>query len=639
MPQQARAGPPSIVLILTDDQGYGDLGCHGNPFLHTPNLDRLHCESLRFTNYHVGPTCSPTRAGLLTGHYHNSTGVWHTIGGRSLLRRTERTLADYLGEAGYVTGLFGKWHLGDAYPYRPQDRGFHEVVTHGGGGVGNTPDYWGNHYFDDYYCRNGQWERFEGYCTDVWFRLAIDFITRHRDRPFFCYLATNAPHAPHIVPEAFSRPYLERAQSDPEAARFFGYPASDQMIKFYGMVSCIDHHVGLLRATLERLGLAESTILIFMTDNGSAGGLVRDHEQFVVHGYNAGMRGGKGSPYEGGHRVPFFLHWPAGGLAHGRDVATLAANIDVLPTLLELCGIAHDPATFHGRSLVPLLKGEDLNDGRPWPARSIVTDSQRLLHPVKWRLSCVMRQEDGHEWRLINGRALYDRQHDPEQRADVAAAYPEVVERLRADYESWWQLVSGRFDELIPIVLGERDESVLLTSHDWRRDPGEERVTSIEGGGDDTRCVWNQAQVRRGTEYNGYWEVEFARPGRYRFELRRWPREAALALSAGLPGELKPYDDSIATGWGGGRALAIERAALRLVGPGPERRSVEAQVDPGAPEAIFELDVPAGQARLETSLGNVAGLEVGAYYVYVERLTFPEPAPAAPTERAAPRAS
>jgi arylsulfatase A-like enzyme len=602
--------PPNIVLIITDDQGYGDLACHGNPYIATPHLDRLHAESIRLTNFHVGPTCSPTRAGLLTGHYHNSTGVWHTIGGRSLLRRDERTLASYLSDAGYVTGLFGKWHLGDAYPYRPQDRGFQEVVTHGGGGVGNTPDYWGNNYTDDHYCRNGRWERFDGYCTDVWFRLALDFIARHRERPFFCYLATNAPHAPHIVPEAFIRPYRDLVGSDPAAARFFNHPASDQMLKFYGMVTCIDHNVGVLRARLEAMGLAEHTILIFMTDNGSAGGLARDRQQFVLHGYNAGMRGGKGSPYEGGHRVPFFLHWPAGGLAQGRDIATLTANIDVLPTLLELCGVPYEPAAFHGRSLVPLLHGE----AAPWPERAIVTDSQRLLQPVKWRQSCVMRQEAGREWRLINGRALYDLRADPEQRTDLASVYPEVVARLRDDYEAWWRLVSARFGEEIPIRLGETDEPVLLTSHDWRRDPAEERVTSIEGG-DDTRCVWNQAQVRQGLAYNGYWEVEVARPGAYRFELRRWPREAGLPLRAGIPGEIRGYDDRIADGYGGGRAIPVERAGLRIAG-------MEAAATVGADDAtaIFELDLPAGPAHLETWLSTGDGLTVGAYYVYVERI-------------------
>ncbi|MGH2355468.1 MAG: arylsulfatase [Chloroflexota bacterium] len=600
--------PPNIVFVLTDDQGYGDLACHGNPYIRTPNLDRLHAQSARLANYHVGPTCSPTRAGLLTGHYANSTGVWHTIGGRSLLRQDERTIADYLSDAGYVTGLFGKWHLGDAFPYRPQDRGFQEVVTHGGGGVGNTPDYWGNNYTDDHYCHNGTWRRFDGYCTDVWFAQAIDFITRHREQPFFCYLSTNAPHLPHIAPDQFIQPYRDLAESDPHAAAFFNYPASDQMLKFYGMVSCIDHNIGVLRARLEALGLAENTIFLFMTDNGSAGGLVRDAQSFITHGYNAGMRGGKGSPYEGGHRVPFFLHWPAGDFVSGRDVSTLTANVDILPTLLDLCGVQVDEAgAFHGRSLVPLLRGLG-GQAAAWKERAIVTDSQRLLNPVKWRLSCVMRED----WRLINGRALYDLSRDPEQRTDVAAAHPEVVAQLRDDYEAWWDVVSGRVDEAIPIRIGETDaEPVLLTSHDWRRAP--DRAIAADEPVDDVRCVWNQAQVRHGPEENGYWEVDIARAGTYRFELRRWPREASLALRGGFPGAIKRYTDAIAGGYGGGRAIPIERAGIKIGGVAAEQA-----IEPSATAATFELDLPAGPAHLETFLTNRDGLRMGAYYVYVE---------------------
>ena len=195
-----RQAPPNVVLVVTDDQGYGDLGCHGNPILRTPNLDALYRRSVRLTDFHVGPTCAPTRASLMTGRYCNRTGVWHTIMGRSLLRRDEVTMADVFAAGGYRTGIFGKWHLGDNYPYRPQDRGFHEVLIHGGGGVGQTPDAWGNDYFDDTYLHNGTPEKFSGYCTDVWFDGAMRFIEDNRDRPFFAYLATNAPHSPYRVP-------------------------------------------------------------------------------------------------------------------------------------------------------------------------------------------------------------------------------------------------------------------------------------------------------------------------------------------------------------------------------------------------------------------------------------------------------
>ncbi|HUX88500.1 MAG TPA: arylsulfatase [Chloroflexota bacterium] len=597
---------PNIVFVLTDDQGYGDLACHGNPYIQTPNLDRLYAESIHFTNYHCGPTCAPTRAGLLTGHYANSTGVWHTIGGRSLLRDSERTIADYLGDAGYATGLFGKWHLGDAYPYRPQDHGFGEVVTHGGGGIGNTPDHWENNYIDDYYCRDGKWERFEGYCTDVWFSLAIDFITRHRDEQFYCYVTPNAPHLPHIVPEEYSQPYFALAKSDPAAAQFFNYPASDQMIKFYGMVTCIDHNLGRLRAKLAELGLADNTIFCFMTDNGSAGGLEIDANRFVVHGYNAGMRGKKATPYEGGHRVPLFLHWPGGGLAQSRDISTLSANVDTTPTLLALAGVAAEPSAFHGRSLVPLFEEK----AEAWPDRAIVTDSQRLLLPLKWRLSSTMRGN----WRLINGQELYDLDIDFEQRHDRASEHPDIVEKLRGDYEEWWRLVSRRFDEEIPIRIGGAELVVALTSHDWRRLKAEhEPAIGIADYADDVRAVWNQSQVRQGPEIIGYWEVDIARAGAYRFELRRWPRQANLPLTAGIAGELKPYNDSIATGYGGGRAIEIEQATIRVSGVEATQPVVSEDT-----AVTFELTLPAGQSHLETFFTTREGAQLAAYYVYAK---------------------
>ncbi|MBO9606090.1 MAG: arylsulfatase [Paenibacillaceae bacterium] len=480
---------PNIVLVITDDQGYGDLGCHGNPVLRTPHLDRMFEDSVRLADFHVGPTCAPTRAGLMTGHDHNSTGVWHTIGGRSLLREGEVSLADLCRANGYATGLFGKWHLGDNYPYRPQDRGFDEAVVHGGGGIGQTPDYWGNDYFDDTYYDRGAPRSFEGYCTDVWFRLGLEFIERccDDDEPFLCVIATNAPHAPFQVEERYAAPYLGRVPDD--------------RAKFYGMIACIDDNFGVLRRRLVQLNAADDTILIFMTDNGSATGCELDQGGFVAEGYNAGMRGKKGSPYEGGHRVPLFLRWPAGGIGGGRDVGELAAYTDVVPTLLDLCGMAApEGLAFDGRSLAPLLRGTQ----EPWPARAVVTDSQRVPVPVKWKSSAVMRGK----WRLINGSELYRLDVDPGQRNDVAAQYPQLIDELRQAYDRWWERVSRQFGEEIPIRIGSPHEPVArITSHDWR------------GGASD--CAWNQGQIRAGKRCHSYVEVAVEAAGRYRFELRR----------------------------------------------------------------------------------------------------------------------
>ena len=195
-PLAAGGARPNVVLIITDDQGYGDLSCHGNPVLKTPNLDRLHSEAIRLTDYHVAPTCSPTRAALLTGRWANRTGVWHTVLGRSLLREDEVTMGRVFLDAGYATGMFGKWHLGDNYPFRPEDRGFSEVMRHGGGTVGETSDFWDNAYFDGTYFHNLVPEPIAGYCTDVWFDYARRFITAQKKagRPFLAYISVSYTH-------------------------------------------------------------------------------------------------------------------------------------------------------------------------------------------------------------------------------------------------------------------------------------------------------------------------------------------------------------------------------------------------------------------------------------------------------------
>ena len=262
---------PNVVFVLTDDQGYGDLGCHGNDVIRTPNLDRHHADGVRFTDFHVGTTCAPTRSGLLTGHDCNSAGVWHTIGGRSLLREDEWTLADALREAGYRTGHFGKWHLGDSQPFRPHERGFERSIYHAGGGIGNTGDPWGNDYFDDTYYVNGDPERFAGYCTDVFFREGLRFIEEHREEPFFCYIATNAPHTPLNVEPRYVAMYRDAVPHEDRA-------------RFYGMITNIDENFGALTRRLEELGLADDTIVVFMTDNGTATGVELDADEHPARG-------------------------------------------------------------------------------------------------------------------------------------------------------------------------------------------------------------------------------------------------------------------------------------------------------------------------------------------------------------------
>jgi len=565
---------PNIVLIITDDQGYGDLSCHGNPVLKTPNLDALHAESVRFTDFHVAPTCAPTRAPLMTGHWSNRTGVWHTINGRSILREGEVTIAQMLAEAGYATGMFGKWHLGDNYPSRPQDRGFQEVLCHGGGGVGQTPDYWNNAYFDGSYFHNGKPVPVEGFCTDVFFDYALEFIGRHRkgQRPFFAYIATNAPHGPMHAPQKYADAY---ADLPVHTAHFFG------------MIANIDDNVGRLRAKLTEWGLAENTLVIFMTDNGTGGGAKL---------FNAGMRGAKGSEYEGGHRVPFFVHWPAGGLDRGRDIPELAAHVDVPSTLLDLAGIP-SPADWKpdGRSLRPLLEAR--NNDPVWQQRVVITDSQRILHPEKWRKSSVMQAQ----WRLINGQELYHIGRDPGQRRDIAEEHPTVVRHLRDAYERWWADISPSFADDCEIVLGHPAENPSrLTSHDWM----------CKGF-----APWNQASIRAlRVPETAPWAVQIHEAGEYELTLRRWPEEIDHPIRADLPpGGPVPGQSAYRTTPGVG--LPAVKARVECQG-----RTVEAEVLPDARAVTVRLSLAAGAGRMSAVFVDAEGKETGVFYVYVRKL-------------------
>ncbi|MCW5981083.1 MAG: arylsulfatase [Bryobacteraceae bacterium] len=568
------AAPPNVVLVITDDQGYGDLGCHGNRSIRTPNLDRLHSAAIRFTNFHVSPTCSPTRAALLTGRYSNATGVWHTIMGRSLLHPDEVTMADRFRASGYRTGIFGKWHLGDNYPSRPRDNGFDEAIVHGGGGVWQTPDYFGNDYFDDTYFHNGTPEKFRGFCTDVWFESAMKFIAAAagEGKPFFCYLSTNAPHAPMWSPEPYAKPYLGiKGLEEPG---------------FYGMIANIDDNIGRLERFLDARGLAANTILVFMTDNGSAAG---------AQVFNAEMRGRKGSPYEGGHRVPLFVRWPGGGLGASREIDALAAHVDLLPTLAELCGLKNVAGPeLHGRSLKALLDGS----ASVWPDRAIVVDSQRMEFLRPWRRTAVMTAQ----WRLVNNTLdgdpaateLYDIRKDPGQRRNFANDFPGVVAARKAEYEAWWKLVSGRASEYVRIALGSEEENPSrLTAHDWHSEGAEQ--------------VWSQRGIRQAPAVNGFWAVRVERAGRYRIELRRWPRELDLPINA-------PYKDAEPNNEPApGIAIAAVKARLRIAG-----FDQTSEVRPADKAAVFTTILRPGPAELQTWFYDRDGTERGAYYVYVE---------------------
>ena len=572
----AFADQPNVVFVMTDDQGYGDLSCHGNQILKTPHIDKLHSESVRLTDYHVSPTCSPTRSALLTGHWTNRTGVWHTIMGRSMLRENETTIGTILRNGGYATGMFGKWHLGDNYPFRPEDRGFDEVLRHGGGGVGQTPDFWDNAYFDGSYFHNSKPERVSGFCTDVWFDYAKKFIKKQKaaKKPFFAYIATNAPHGPMHSPEKSSAPYTDSVKS--EGVR-----------NFFGMISNIDDNVGAMRKFLDKEGLTDNTIFVFTTDNGSSSG---------DKVFNAGMRGKKNSEYDGGHRVPFFVYWPQGGLKGGRDVKPITAHVDVVPTLIDLCDVkAPKGVKFDGTSIRPLLEAR----AEGWTDRILVTDSQRVKDPIKWRKSSVMTSD----WRLINGKELYDIKKDVGQKNDVAKDHPEVVARLVKFYEDWWTELTPTFKQDCAIYLGHKAENpAKLTSHDW--------IT--------TRSTpWNQSHIRAaqtGLGLNGFWNVNVVADGDYEIRLRRWPVESDSAINAELkPGAdvpgVSPYRARL------GKSIQPIKATLSVGGV-----KAELPVDASKKEVVFTLRLKAGRARMNARFITESGKEYGAYYAYVKRL-------------------
>ena len=548
---------PNVVLVMTDDQGYADLACHGNPIISTPNLDALHAQSIRLTDFHVSPTCSPTRAALLTGRCSNRTGVWHTIMGRSLLRKDETTIADVFATAGYRTAIFGKWHLGDNYPFRPQDRGFQDTLVHGGGGIGNAQDYWGNDYFDDTYFRNGKPEKFTGYCTDVWFAEAMKFIEKNSTHPFFLYLSTNAPHGPLHVPEKYAAPYRELGMTD-------------HVARFYGMITNIDDNMGRLMKKLEHLDLEHNTILIFMTDNGTAS---------AAKVYNSGMRGRKGGKYDGGHRVPCFIRWPAGPLRPARNIDRLTAHIDLMPTLIDLCALpAPTNLEFDGKSLAPLITASQA----PWPDRTIITDSQRIDHPKKWRKSAVMTDR----WRLIDGKELYDIKADPGQKTDLAQKHPQTLANLRNQYEKWWADVSSRFDEYCEIIIGSPNQNpTMISSHDWH---GE-------------HLPWNQTHVRQARRQNGFWAIEVAASGRYEISLRRWPKELDAPITAPAPE--------------GGQAVNIKKARLKIA-----NFDQTIPVRPNEKAATFKTTLKPGKTKLQAWFIDNKEQPFGPYYVYIKHL-------------------
>ncbi len=562
------APKPNVVIILTDDQGFGELGATGNPVIRTPQIDRLASQSVRLANFQVMPVCSPTRACLMTGRYYYRTGVTDTYLGRSLMLPDEKTLAEMFAGADYRTGIFGKWHLGDNYPMRAMDKGFQESLVLNGGGLaqpGDPPDPVDERgaYFNATLRHNGKWVKTRGYISDVITSAAIDFIERRSSEPFFVYLAFNCPHSPHQVPEIY------RGRHAPEDFRPANFPRQghpmtansnpEDLARVYGMIENIDDNVGRLLSRLDALKLSENTIVVLFSDNGC-----QQH-----NGYNAGFCGWKGTPFEGGIHQFCFIRWPA-RLQAGRKVDRIAAHIDLAPTLLDLCGVQRpESVKFDGLTLAPLLRGEP----GAWPDRELFIQWHRGDAPERYR-NCAVRSQD---WKLVqplgagenwNGKTdfqLYDMAHDAFELKNVAAEHPEIVAKLKSAYESWFTDVTSGRDYSVPsrIFIGAAQENpVLLTRQDWRG----------------KAANWGPKGI-------GYWEVNVVSRGPYEVKLRFAPSKA-------------------------------EGEARLSCGAFSARQLIKANEQ----ECAFRnVQLPAGPGRLEAAL--VEGPDkLGVHYIQIQRL-------------------
>ena len=419
---------PNIILVITDDQGYYDLSSHGSPHLATPNLDKLRDESLRFTRFQVSPTCAPTRSAIMSGRAPFYAGVTHTILERERMSLEIPTMPEMLRDAGYTTGLFGKWHLGDQDPYRPDQRGFDEVFMHGAGGIGqsypgSSGDAPGNKYFDPAILHNNEFVKTEGFCTDIFFSQAMKWMESQKNKkPFFAYISTNAPHGPFIAPESYKKKFVE--------AGFH-----KKTVGFYGMIENIDDNMAKLTAKLDELGIAKDTLLIFMTDNGPS-----------ASKYNGDHKGKKNSVDEGGTRVPSFWRWP-GVLSSGADVDRIANHYDLLPTFAAIVGgAAKQTDQLHGLSLVPLLKDPNAH----WE------DRFRVFHKGRWKGDPAdAREKDfavrNQRFRLVGRDQLYDMENDPSQKQNVIADHPEIAKQMNEHYDKW-------FEDSLPFMVNEDAE-------------------------------------------------------------------------------------------------------------------------------------------------------------------------------------
>ena len=555
---------PNVIIVLTDDQGYGDLSCHGNPYVKTPHLDKLHDESIRFTDFHVAPMCAPTRGQLLTGVDCLRNACMATCLGRSAVREEYPMMGEFFEASGYGTGLFGKWHVGYNWPNRPMDRGFQESVYFEGFGLTGMGHHWNSDYYDPYYYHNGELKQAKGYCDDFWFDEAMKWMRdkSQMNSPFFCYLATNLPHFPEWIDSIQSVPYESSGAAD-----------------FYAMISNVDKNMGRLDQFLKDNGLFENTILIYLTDNGTV------HKEV----FNAGMTGGKCTRTEGGHRVPCFVRWPGGKLADPHDIETPAQVQDILPTLIDICGLKKPAnAQFDGISLSPLLHGKTIPD-RIFAIQYYQNSIEKYDAAIVWN-----------QWRLLplNGDKLYDIRTDLAQKTNIASQHPEVVEKMKSFYEGWWQEVEPLIDDFVPTPVGSpHQEEVKLCSSSWQNVRADSNGSARRPG---------KAHIK-----GGPWILRVEESGNYTIEFCRWPREANTALSEGLP----PFVPRFGKPEPEGVALPIEK--IHIVTGG---RDTCITVTGSERSVICKLPFKQGRTTLQAWFSDKNDKPLcGAFYAYMRK--------------------
>ncbi len=589
--QEIEDASPNVIIVMTDDQGYGEFSFNGNPVTQTPNIDRLANEGIRFTDFHVAPMCTPTRGQLLTGMDAFRNGAINVSSGRTLLRPELKTMANVFQENGYATGLFGKWHLGDNYPFRPEDRGFEKAIWFPSSHVNSLPDYWDNDYFDDTYLHNGKREKFQGYCTNVFFDEGIKWMQEMADsnKPFFSYIALNSAHWPHFVPDHYRNPIREAMAKNPDLFDGIDEDKRRELTSFLAMGANIDDNMGKLLDFLEVSGLDKNTVVVFLTDNGSTFG--QDY-------YNAGMKGRKTTLWEGGHRVPLLIKAPDHLAVQPSVIDELCQVQDLLPTLTSMSGITSIPDKLDGVDLSPLLSGdkESLED------RMLVINYSRMpMFKVNYTTenpAIPMRNGAGvlwKRWRLLENRELYDISSDPVQDHDVAAENPEIVAKMRAHLDQWWDEVKETVHEPQRVIIGSEHENPMLIS----------------------ACEWldvfvdQQIQVRYGPQKNGVWHLQVAEAGTYEFELRRWPKESGFTLQQGIP-ETRVTDGTFVKGV----SFPIYSARLKV---GEEEKLIQTTENDVAARFTFELAT--GNIEVQSWFNNEQDDPIlGAYYLYANKL-------------------